>query len=158
MFQSRLRIFQKGDVEKTKHLQQEVKMSRILRPTNFSLVLVTACAVLLLTAGTALAEAQPVTWVDKTANALNFYKKQYTTVTYPGSNWKTSAWEPYEKKLAIVREAVKKGDKEKARAEMNQFLTMLLNREHGIHTTAANGLYHETLTYMYDFFKEEKKS
>jgi hypothetical protein len=89
-------------------------------------------------------------------NSLNFYKKQYTTITYPGSNWKTSDWEPYEKKLAVIQDAVKAGDKQKAKVETNQFLTMLLNREHGIHTTAAKGLYDETLTYMYDFFKEKK--
>jgi hypothetical protein len=91
-------------------------------------------------------------------NSLNFYKKQYTTITYPGSNWKTSDWEPYEKKLAVIHGAVKTGDKAKAKAETDEFLTMLLNREHGIHTTAAGGLRAETLTYMYPFFKEEKKS
>jgi hypothetical protein len=136
-------------------------MSRMLRPFNLSFALIAAFA---LVAGTVVCanaqapQAAQATWVDKVNNSLAFYKKQYTTVTYPGSNWKTSDWEPYEKKLAVIRDAVKQGDKGKAKAETDEFLKMLLNREHGIHTTAAGGLYAETLIYMYPFFKEEKKS
>ena len=125
-------------------------MNRMLRGGNVSLVLVAACAVFLLTTGAALADA---TWVDKVSNAMAFYKKQYTTVTHPASNWQPSAWTPYEKQLTMGQDAVKAGDKQKAKAETDKFLTMLNNREHGIHTTAAGGLRAETLIYAYGAFK-----
>ena len=126
-------------------------MNRMLRGGNVSLVLVTACAVFLLTAGAALAD--DATWVDKVGNSMAFYKKQYTTITHPASNWQPSAWTPYEKQLAIVKDAVKAGDKQKAKAETDKFLTMLINREHGINVTAGGGLYHETVTFSYGAFK-----
>ena len=100
---------------------------------RLSLVLVAACAICLWTVGVALGAS---TWVDEITSSLTFYKASYPTAN----------WDPYQQKLAIVREALVRGDGKIVKAEMNQFLKMLRNRDHGINDVAADELYNFSLS------------
>lgn len=75
------------------------------------------------------------TWVDEINNSLAF-----STATYPNSNW-----EPYRHKLAIVREAVARGDQQTIKKEMGKWFKMLRQRDHGISDVAADELYNFSL-------------
>ena len=90
------------------------------------LILVAACAGLVLTFGVVQAQ----TWCDEILNSVAFYKSLYPT----------SNWEPYNEKLILVREALAKGDKRVVRTEMSKFFSMLRKREHGIHDVGADEL------------------
>jgi hypothetical protein len=92
------------------------------------LILVAACAGLVLTFG--VVQAQTQTWCDEILNSVNFYKSLYPT----------SNWEPYKDKLLLVREALGKGDKQIVRTEMSKFFSMLRKRDHGIHDVGADEL------------------
>lgn len=70
-------------------------------------------------------------WIDELTNSLSFYK-----TTYPGSGW-----DRYEKKLAVVREAVNRGDQGTVKTEMGAFFKMLRARAHGINDVAADELF-----------------
>lgn len=70
-------------------------------------------------------------WVDELTNSLSFYK-----TTYPGSGW-----DRYEKKLAVIREAVNRGDQGTVKTEMGAFFKMLRMRAHGINDVAADELF-----------------
>ncbi len=99
---------------------------------RLSIVLVTACALVLWTVGGALAAD---TWVDEITNSLTFYK-----ANYPASNF-----DPYFEKLARVRDGLGRGDQQIVKVEMDQFLKMLLTRAHGINDVAADELYNFAL-------------
>lgn len=94
---------------------------------NLSLVVISACAVLLCSASLALAQAN---WVDEIANSVSFYK----------SNYPTSNWQPYQEKLTLVKDALARGDQRTVRSEMGKWFKMLRNREHGINDIAADEL------------------
>jgi hypothetical protein len=81
-----------------------------------------------LVSGMALAQTN---WVDEIGNSVGFYK-----TNYPSTNW-----EPYEQKLAAVRDAVSRGDQRAVKVEMNKLFRMLQNRAHGINDVAADELY-----------------
>ena len=106
-------------------------MKRIPMIPSLFVVLVAACAGLLLTFGIAQAQAQAQgTWCDEILNSVSFYKS-----LYPASNW-----EPYKEKLLLVREALGKGDKRIVRTEMGKFFSMLRKRDHGLHDVGADEL------------------
>lgn len=95
-------------------------------------VLVAAGAVCLLTVGVALAEG---TWADEILNAVGFYQ-----ASYPTSNF-----EPYLQKLALVRDAIVRGDQRTAGVEIGAFFRMLRTRAHGINGVAADELFNFSL-------------
>lgn len=103
-------------------------MNRYLPSPNWSLVLVVAAVLCLSTTGIAWAEG---TWGDELANSLTFYKS-----SYPNSNW-----DPYQQKLALVREAIARGDQRTVRLEMGKWFKMLRDRDYGISDVAADELY-----------------
>jgi hypothetical protein len=72
-----------------------------------------------------------MTWADELANSLAFYKSNY-----PNSNW-----EPYARKLTVVKNALKRGDQKVVKTEMTKWFKMLRNREYGITDVAADELY-----------------
>jgi len=72
------------------------------------------------------------TWADELTNSVKAYQ-----ANYPDSNW-----DPYMQKLAVVRDAVSRGDTRLVRTEMGTWFKMLHNRDHGIHDVAADELYH----------------
>lgn len=94
---------------------------------SLSLVVISACAVLLCSASLALAQAN---WVDEIANSVSFYK----------TNYPTSNWQPYQEKLTLVKDALARGDQRTVRTEMGKWFKMLRNREHGINDIAADEL------------------
>jgi hypothetical protein len=100
---------------------------------SLSIVLVAACAVLLVTVGVALAERM---WVDELTNSLTFYQ-----ANYPASNW-----DPYVDKLASIRDGVVRDDQQIVMVETDQFFKMLRTRAHGINDVAADELYNFALT------------
>ena len=65
-----------------------------------------ACAVLILSAGIALAES---TWVDEITTSVTFYK----------TNYPTSNWDPYLGELVLVREAVNRGDQRTVKTKLS---------------------------------------
>jgi hypothetical protein len=69
------------------------------------------------------------TWVDDIMNALGSYFK---------ANYPTFDFSSYVKKLALVRNAVDRGDRRTVKVEMGAFFTMLTNRNHGISKGAAD--------------------
>jgi hypothetical protein len=75
------------------------------------------------------------TWVDEINNSLSF-----SASTYPGSNW-----EPYHKKLKMVREAVAHNDHQAVKTEMGKWFKMLRQRDYGISDVAADELYNFSL-------------
>jgi hypothetical protein len=77
------------------------------------------------------ASAQSSSWIDELNNSLSFYK-----TAYPASNW-----DPYEKKITTVRDALGRGDQGAVRTEMGQFFKMLRARAHGISDVAADELF-----------------
>ncbi len=99
---------------------------------TYIVVLLGACALLLLASGAASAQN---TWVDELSNSLSFYK-----ANYPGSNW-----EPYHEKLVHVRDAIGRGDQRTVKAEMGKWFKMLRNRDHGINDVAADELFNFAL-------------
>ena len=54
-------------------------------------------------------------WVDELNGSLNFYK-----TSYPGANW-----EPYSQRLAIVKDAIGRGDTKTVKTEMGKWFKML---------------------------------
>ena len=78
-----------------------------------------AVAICLGVVGSASADT---TWVDEINNSLAF-----STANYPSSNW-----EPYHKKIGVVREAVSSGDNQAVRMEMGKWFKMLRHRDNGI--------------------------
>src|SRR5947199_9170633 len=92
------------------------------------LIVVAACAGLVLTFG--VVQAQTQNWCDEILNSVSFYKSLYPT----------SNWEPYNEKLILVREALAKGDKRVVKTEMSKFFSMLRKREHGINDVGADEL------------------
>lgn len=75
------------------------------------------------------------TWVDEINNSLSF-----STANYPGADW-----DPYHKKIGLVREAVSRGDNQAVKMEMGKWFTMLRHRDHGISDVAADELYNFSL-------------
>ncbi|MDF0645196.1 MAG: hypothetical protein P0111_14290 [Nitrospira sp.] len=75
------------------------------------------------------------TWIDELTNSVSFYKSNY-----PASNW-----EPYLGKLAVVKDALGRGDQAMVRKEMGRWFKMLRNHEYGIHDVAADELYNFAL-------------
>jgi hypothetical protein len=74
-------------------------------------------------------------WIDELTNSMSFYK-----ATYPGSNW-----DPYQKKLTLVRDALNRGDQATVKTEMGAFFKMLRARAHGISDVAADELFNFAL-------------
>lgn len=70
-------------------------------------------------------------WVDELNGSLNFYK-----ISYPGANW-----EPYSQRLAIVKDAIGRGDTKTVKTEMGKWFKMLRTRDQGIHDVAADELF-----------------
>lgn len=70
-------------------------------------------------------------WVDEINGSLNFYK-----TSYPGANW-----EPYSQRLAVVKDAIGRGDTKTVKTEMGKWFKMLRTREQGIHDVAADELF-----------------
>ena len=70
-------------------------------------------------------------WVDELNGSLNFYK-----ISYPGANW-----EPYSQGLAIVKDAIGRGDTKTVKTEMGKWFKMLRTRDQGIHDVAADELF-----------------
>ncbi|HAP39210.1 MAG TPA: hypothetical protein DCQ94_05565 [Nitrospira sp.] len=70
-------------------------------------------------------------WVDEINGSLNFYK-----TSYPGANW-----EPYSQRLAIVKDAIGRGDTKTVKTEMGKWFKMLRTRDQGIHDVAADELF-----------------
>ena len=70
-------------------------------------------------------------WVDELNGSLNFYK-----TSYPGANW-----EPYSQRLAIVKDAIGRGDTKTVKTEMGKWFKMLRTRDQGIHDVAADELF-----------------
>ncbi len=70
-------------------------------------------------------------WVDELNGSLNFYK-----TSYPGANW-----EPYSQGLAIVKNAIGRGDNKTVKTEMGKWFKMLRTRDQGIHDVAADELF-----------------
>lgn len=103
-------------------------MNREARGARCVMTAVIAMAICLGMAGGVWAEAG---WIDELTNSLTFYK-----TTYPGSGW-----DPYAKKLAVVRDAVNRGDQGTVKTEMGAFFKMLRTRAHGINDVAADELY-----------------
>ena len=91
-----------------------------------------AVAICLGVVGSASADT---TWVDEINNSLAF-----STANYPNSNW-----EPYHKKIGVVREAVSSGDNQAVRMEMGKWFKMLRHRDNGISDVAADELYNFSL-------------
>jgi len=104
----------------------EVNMSRKMKKVLVALAAV--CTVCLLTLGVAL--ASECVWCDEMANSLTFYK-----ATYPVSNFN-----PYVEKVGVVRDAMSRGDKNTAKAEIEKLFQMLRTRAHGINDVAADEL------------------
>lgn len=103
-------------------------MNRDRREFSCAMAVMAAMAISLLVVGAAWAQAN---WVDELTNSMSFYK-----ATYPASNW-----DPYQKKLAIVRDAVSRGDHPTVRTKMGAFFKMLRTRAHGISDVAADELF-----------------
>lgn len=103
-------------------------MNREGRPLSCAMAVIAAMAISLLMVGGAWAQAS---WVDELTNSLSFYK-----TSYPGSNW-----DPYQKKLLIVKEAISRGDQRTVKTEMGAFFKMLRARTHGISDVAADELF-----------------
>lgn len=95
---------------------------------RWSIALLVAAMMCLLTAGTVLAAS---TWVDEIWNMVTFEK-----ATYPTSNF-----DPYLEKLARIRDGIGRGDQHMVKLETDQFLRMLSARAHGINDVAADELY-----------------
>jgi hypothetical protein len=91
-----------------------------------------ACAVLILSAGIALAES---TWVDEITTSVTFYK----------TNYPTSNWDPYLGELVLVREAVNRGDQRTVKTKMSKWFKMLRQRDYGINEIAADELFNFAL-------------
>ncbi len=70
-------------------------------------------------------------WVDELNGSLTFYK-----TSYPGANW-----EPYSERLAVVKDAIGRGDNKTVKTEMGKWFKMLRTREQGIHDVAADELF-----------------
>ena len=70
-------------------------------------------------------------WIDEINGSLNFYK-----TSYPGANW-----EPYSQRLAVVKDAIGRGDTKTVKTEMGKWFKMLRTREQGIHDVAADELF-----------------
>ena len=70
-------------------------------------------------------------WVDEINGSLNFYK-----TSYPGANL-----EPYSQRLAVVKDAIGRGDTKTVKTEMGKWFKMLRTREQGIHDVAADELF-----------------
>ncbi len=107
-----------------------------MKPRQRGRVLVTAilgvCLGLGSWAGTALGQSS---WVDDITTSLNFYK----------ANYPAADWESYNQRLAIVKEAVARGDSRTVRKEMGKWFKMLRTRDHGIHDVAADELFNFSL-------------
>lgn len=106
-------------------------MSRMMG-YGLSIAVLAFCAVFLVTLGVALAQT---TWVDEISNSLAFAK----------TNYPTSNFEPYEKRLTVVKDAVRAGDKQAVRVEMGKWFKMLRTRAHGISDVAADELFNFAL-------------
>ncbi len=107
-------------------------MNREARGPWYAMAVIAAVAISLLMVGGAWAQAG---WVDELTTSLSFYK-----ATYPGSNW-----DPYQKKLTIVRDALGRGDQGTVKTEMGTFFKMLRTRAHGISDVAADELFNFAL-------------
>ena len=70
-------------------------------------------------------------WIDEINGSLNFYK-----TSYPGANW-----EPYSQRLAVVKDAIGRGDSKTVKTEMGKWFRMLRTRDQGIHDVAADELF-----------------
>ena len=70
-------------------------------------------------------------WVDDLNGSLTFYN-----TSYPGANW-----EPYSERLAVVKDAIGRGDNKTVKTEMGKWFKMLRTREQGIHDVAADELF-----------------
>jgi len=79
--------------------------------------------------------AAETAWVDEINNSLSF-----SAVNYPNSNW-----EPYQQKIAAVRDAVGRDDHQAVKTEMGKWFKMLRHRDHGISDVAADELYNYSL-------------
>jgi hypothetical protein len=95
-------------------------------------IVISACVVLVLSAGIALAET---TWVDEITNSVAFYK----------TNYPTSNWDAYLGKLVLIRDAVNSGDQRTVRTEMSKWFKMLRQRDFGINEIAADELFNFAL-------------
>jgi hypothetical protein len=76
--------------------------------------------------------SQPIAagWVQEIQNSVQTYKS-----SYPSSNF-----EPYLKKLTLVQEGARHGDRHVVQTEMGAFFKMLARRAHGINEVAAEEL------------------
>jgi hypothetical protein len=97
-----------------------------------ALIVAAGFGLLLFTAGQAQTQTN---WIDELTSSVNFYKSNY-----PSSNW-----EPYTGKLALVKDAVVRGDQRTVKNEMGKWFKMLRNREHGIQDVAADELFNFAL-------------
>ena len=97
------------------------------------LTLPTACALVLLCGGTALASDA---WVDDVWNMVMFEK----------TNYPQSDFAPYLQKLDRIRAGLDRDDQQTAKVETNRFLKMLRDRKHGINDVAADEIYNFTLS------------
>lgn len=70
-------------------------------------------------------------WIDEIANSMVVYKSLYPT----------SNFEPYEKQLTLVKEALNKGDRKAVGTEMSKWFKMLRKRAHGIDGIAAEEMF-----------------
>lgn len=81
--------------------------------------------------GAKVAPSQASLWVDDIASALG----SYFAANYPGDDFG-----PYVTQIALVRGAVRSGDRRAVKVEMRAFFTMLARRSHGLSEGAADEL------------------
>ena len=98
------------------------------RQQRLRFVLPMACALALLCGGTALAGEA---WVDDIWNMVAFEK----------ANHPTSDFAPYFQKLDRIKIGLDRGDQQIVKTETDRFLTMLMDRRHGINDVAADEIY-----------------
>jgi hypothetical protein len=79
---------------------------------------------------TATEAAAQAPWVNDLKHAVAMYKTKY-----PASDFA-----PYDKKLALVADAIGRGDRRAVKTEMGAFFKMLDRRSHGIDEAAAGEL------------------
>jgi len=110
-------------------------------------IVAVSCALALFVGGVAL--AQTTNWMDELSSSVNFYKNRYPTTNNVPANW-----DPYLSELTLMKKAAIRGDVGRVRVGMNQWFTMLKNREYGIHPKAADELFRiAVLTTPFDEYK-----